>query len=192
MCIRDRFLWVWRNAVVTVWSAPKFCAECNGRHLRSSHGDYFRARFTFWHFGWISGHKIFWPDPLIKKECRSWIMSHDASWIILHHWWSISWILHDHESLWITNDYAWWSMMDDHPSWMIIHHDGWCMMNQQVTFFFDQGGLLETRTNGKLPYYFLNKKSTNCYWKSTFRNRLFFIANLNAFSRNLHVVIICF
>ena len=108
---------VWRNAVVAVWSAPKFRAECNGRRNQGSHGDYFRARFTFLHFGWISGHKIFWPDPLIKKECRSWIMSHDASWIILHHWWSISWILHDHESLWITNDYAWWSMMDD--TWWI-------------------------------------------------------------------------
>ena len=36
-----------KNDVITKLFAPKFCAECTGRELHSSHGDPFRELFDF-------------------------------------------------------------------------------------------------------------------------------------------------
>ena len=40
-----------KNAIVTKLFAPKFCAECTDRELRSSHGDHFRDHFCVYVIG---------------------------------------------------------------------------------------------------------------------------------------------
>ena len=63
----------------TVGFATKFCAECRGRELPSSHGDYFREHFRFLHFLLSKSTKIDqtkqrvggpWPVPVARARAR--------------------------------------------------------------------------------------------------------------------------
>ena len=133
---------VWRNAVVAVRSAPKFRAECNGRRNQGSHGDYFRARFTFWHFGWISGHKMFLARPLDQKRMS--VMNHE-SWCIMDHSASLMINIMNPSWPWITVNYQWLCMMI---------HDGWCSMDHSaslMTIIMNRSWSFMTMNHCELP-----------------------------------------